>query len=116
MLPCDDVLKFRKQWDQADIAIDNLLKPSQFSLTFRRTGGHGNGLVTKRLGLGIRIAPAVPEAVWEPVPVDEVAGVRRPGPPVIDRHIDLFLGHQRPFLANRHFPDSTGFSGKNSSR
>ena len=99
------VLKFRKKWDQADIAIDNFLKPPQCGLAFRRASGHGNGLIAEGLRLGIDIAPAVPEAVRQPVPVDEVAGIRGPGPPVIDRHIDLFLGHERPFLDDGHFLD-----------
>src|SRR2546426_12187295 len=61
--------------------------------------------MAQSLCLSIDIAPAVPEAVREPVPVDEIARIRGPGPPVIDRHINLFVGHERPFLAGGHFLD-----------
>src|SRR5467141_5456585 len=85
MLPCDHVFKCSKQRDQADIAIDHFLKPPQFCLAFQRASSHGNGLMAQSLCLSIAIAPAVPEAVREPVPVDEIARIRGPGPQVIDR-------------------------------
>jgi hypothetical protein len=55
------------------------------------------------------VAPAVPEAVREPVSVDEIARIRYPGPPIIDGHIDLFFGQERPFLADGHFLDDELF-------
>src|SRR5882724_2914297 len=98
VLPHGDGIKLRKQWHQSDISIDNFLKSPQFGMALRRAVDHGNGLIAQGLRLRIDIAPAVPEAVSQPVPVDEVAHIRYPGPPVVDCHIDLFLYHERPFL------------------
>ena len=62
MLSHSEVVKLRKEGHQADIAIDDFLKSSQFRLAFRRADGHG-GLITERLRLGIGIVPVVREAV-----------------------------------------------------
>src|SRR5215510_10736500 len=75
VLSCDDILKFRNQWNQADIAIDDFLKPPQFGLTFRRASGHGDGLIDQSLDLVIAIPPSDPDGGSERAPVEKGAPI-----------------------------------------
>src|SRR5207245_5045744 len=69
VFPHSEVVKLRKEGHQADIAIDDFLKPPQFGLAFRRADSHGNGLIAEFLCLRIDIVPVVREALWQLVQV-----------------------------------------------
>lgn len=89
MFPHGHVVKLGKERHQADIAIDNFLKPPQFGIPLGRANDHRNRLIADVLCLGIAITPVVAKALRQPVPVDKITGIGHPGTPGINGHIDV---------------------------